>query len=127
MNGDEVIENGTILIRDNRIEAIGSGDDIAIPDGAFVEDVDGKTIMPGLVDAHAHIGNFREGLSPQQQWHYFANLGYGVTTSHDPSSNTEMIFSQSEMVKSGNHDWAANLFNRPNSLRSRKRTENSRE
>ncbi|NBC26984.1 MAG: amidohydrolase family protein [Bacteroidetes bacterium] len=101
MNGDEVIENGTILIEDNRIEAIGSADEITIPDGAFVQDVDGKTIMPGLVDAHAHIGNFREGLSPQQQWHYFANLGYGVTTAHDPSSNTEMIFSQSEMVKSG--------------------------
>jgi len=102
MNGDEVIENGTILIEGNRIEAIGSADEITIPDGAFVEDVEGKTIMPGLVDAHAHIGNFREGLSPQQQWHYFANLGYGVTTAHDPSSNTEMIFSQSEMVKSGN-------------------------
>jgi imidazolonepropionase-like amidohydrolase len=57
--------------------------------------------MPGLVDAHAHIGNFREGLSPQQQWQYFANLGYGVTTAHDPSSNTEMIFSQAEMVRTG--------------------------
>ena len=101
MNGDEVIENGTIVVSENRIVAVGETGDVSIPDGAFVEDAEGKTIMPGLVDAHAHIGNFREGLSPQQQWHYFANLGYGVTTSHDPSSNTEMIFSQSEMVKTG--------------------------
>ena len=102
MNGDEVIENGTILIRENRIEAVGAPTDVSIPDNAYVKDVEGKTIMPGLVDAHAHIGNFRHGLSPNQQWEYFANLAYGVTTAHDPSSNTEMIFSQSEMVRAGN-------------------------
>ncbi len=102
MNGDEVIENGTIVVRENRIESVGSAGDVSIPRGAFVMDVEGKTIMPGLVDAHAHMGNFRSGLSPNQQWEYFANLAYGVTTAHDPSSNTEMIFSQAEMVRSGN-------------------------
>lgn len=102
MNGDEVIENGTIVIRDNRIVDVGASDEVSIPRRAHVEDVQGKTIMPGLVDAHAHIGNFRSGLSPNQQWEYFANLGYGVTTVHDPSSNTEMIFSQSEMIRAGN-------------------------
>lgn len=102
MNGNEVIDNGTIVVRENRIETIGESGDISIPDGAHVENAEGKTIMPGLVDAHAHIGNFREGLSPNQQWEYFANLAYGVTTAHDPSSNTEMIFSQAEMVRTGN-------------------------
>jgi imidazolonepropionase-like amidohydrolase len=58
--------------------------------------------MPGLIDVHAHLGTFRQGLSPQKHWPYFANLAYGVTTTHDPSSNTEMVFSQSEMVKAGN-------------------------
>ena len=57
--------------------------------------------MPGFVDVHSHLGTFRQGLSPQKQWSYYANLAYGVTTTHDPSSNTEMVFSQSEMVKSG--------------------------
>ena len=102
MNGDEVIENGTIVVRENRIESVGTAGDVSIPSGAYVMDVEGKTIMPGFVDAHAHIGNFRSGLSPNQQWEYFANLAYGVTTAHDPSSNTEMIFSQAEMVRSGN-------------------------
>jgi imidazolonepropionase-like amidohydrolase/Tol biopolymer transport system component len=100
MNGDEVIENGTIVVRENRIEAVGSN--VTVPRGAYVVDASGHTIMPGLIDAHAHIGNFRHGLSPNQQWEYFANLAYGVTTAHDPSSNTEMIFSQAEMVRSGN-------------------------
>ncbi|MEX0904574.1 MAG: amidohydrolase family protein [Balneolaceae bacterium] len=101
MNGDEVIENGTVVVRENRIAEVGSSEDVTVPDDAYVEDLEGKTIMPGMVDAHAHIGNFRNGLSPNQQWEYFANLAYGVTTAHDPSSDTEMIFSQSEMVRSG--------------------------
>ncbi len=101
MEGNEVIEKGTIIINGNTIEAIGQSESINIPSGTKVYDLNGKTIIPGLVDVHAHLGNFRYGLSPQQQWEYFANLAYGVTTAHDPSSNSEMIFSQSEMIKSG--------------------------
>ena len=100
MNGDEVIENGTIVVEGNTITALGA--DVTAPAGAKVVDVSGKTIMPGIVDVHAHVGNFRLGVSPQQQWEYFANLAYGVTTVHDPSSNSEMIFSHSEAVKAGN-------------------------
>ena len=102
MEGNEVIEDGTIVINRNRIEAVGKSGDIVVPAGAKVIDARGKTIMPGLIDAHAHIGNFRFGLSPQKQWEYYANVAYGVTSAHDPSSNTEMIFSQSEMIKAGN-------------------------
>lgn len=102
MNNGEVIENGTVVVRENRIQEVGSGNDVEVPSGAKIIDVEGKTVMPGFVDVHAHIGNFREGLSPQQQWEYFANLAYGVTTAHDPSSNTEMVFSHSEAVKAGN-------------------------
>jgi imidazolonepropionase-like amidohydrolase/Tol biopolymer transport system component len=101
MEGTEVIEHGTLVIQGNKIIAVGSSD-VAIPADAKVYDVAGKTIMPGLIDVHAHLGNFRYGLSPQKQWEYYANLAYGVTTAHDPSSNTEMIFSQSEMIKAGN-------------------------
>jgi len=100
MNGDEVIENGTIVIEGNKITTIGS--DVSVPNSAKVIDASGKTIMPGLVDVHGHLGNFRLGLSPQQQWEYFANLAFGVTTAHDPSSNSEMIFSHSEAIKAGN-------------------------
>lgn len=99
---DTVIENGTLIVEGNRIHSLGAAGEVEIPEGAFVVDTEGKSIMPGIVDAHAHIGNFRHGLSPQQQWEYFANLAYGVTTVHDPSSNSEMIFSQSEMVRAGN-------------------------
>ena len=102
MNGDEVIDNGTIVVTENRIAEIGPAGEVEVPRDAYVMDAGGKTIMPGFVDVHAHIGNFRYGLSPNQQWEYFANLAYGVTTAHDPSSNTGMIFSQAEMVRAGN-------------------------
>lgn len=100
MKGDAVIENGTILVEGNRIKAIGQN--IEVPSTAKVIDASGKTIMPGIIDVHAHIGNFRLGTAPQQQWEYFANLAYGVTTAHDPSSNSEMIFSNAEAIKAGN-------------------------
>lgn len=101
MRGDEVIENGTILINQNKITAIGKAGDIMIPDDAKIYDLTGKTIMPGIVDVHAHLHTSPDGISPQQDWNYYANLAYGVTTAHDPSSNTEMVFSQSEMLKAG--------------------------
>lgn len=99
MEGDEVIDNGTIIISEHMITAVGH--DIEVPDGAEVIDCHGKTVMPGIIDAHAHSGNFRYGLSPQKQWEYYANLAYGVTTSHDPSTNSEMVFANSELIKAG--------------------------
>lgn len=101
MKGDEVIENGTIVIDQNRILAVGSSDQVKIPDDAKVISADNQTIMPGIVDVHAHLPTSPDGITPQQDWSYFANLAYGVTTSHDPSSNTEMVLSQSEMVRAG--------------------------
>ncbi|GAA4087889.1 amidohydrolase family protein [Mucilaginibacter panaciglaebae] len=101
MKDDQVIEKGTIVIDHNKILAIGKSDDVQVPEDAKVYDIPGKTIMPGIVDVHAHLHPSPDGISPQQDWNYFANLSYGVTTAHDPSSNTEMVFSQSEMLKAG--------------------------
>ncbi len=101
MEGDQVIENGTIIVEGNKIVALGKSSEVKVPKSAKLYDVAGKTIMPGIVDAHAHIGAFRYGLTTQKHWPMYANLAFGVTTSHDPSANTETIFSLSEMVKSG--------------------------
>ena len=101
MKGDEVIENGTIIINENKIEAIGKEGEVQIPADAKIIDCTGKTIMPGMVDVHSHLNTWRLGPSPQKQWSYYANLAFGVTTTHDPSSTSEMVFSQSEMVKAG--------------------------
>ncbi len=101
MENDKIIENGSIVINGNKIEAIGESDKVSIPSGTKIYSAEGKTIMPGMVDAHAHVGAFRYGLPTQQYWPFMANLAYGVTTSHDPSANTETVFTLSELQKSG--------------------------
>tara|TARA_B100001105_G_scaffold179203_1_gene144590 strand:- start:207 stop:2063 length:1857 start_codon:yes stop_codon:yes gene_type:complete len=100
MDGDEVIENGIILIENNRIKKVGTSK-TKIPKEAKMVDAYGKTIIPGLVDVHAHMGLEWDGLSSEQNWHYLANLAFGVTTTHDPSKDTEMVFANSELQKAG--------------------------
>ena len=57
MVDDEVIENGVIIINENRIERYWKARrSFTFLRDAKVYDVNGKTIMPGIVDAHAHIG-----------------------------------------------------------------------
>jgi len=101
MEGNEVIKNGTIVTDGAKILAVGESDKVRLPKDAKVYEMKGKTIMPGMVDAHAHIGAFRDGLTVQQNWQLYANLAFGVTTSHDPSANSETVFTLSEMIKNG--------------------------
>ncbi len=101
MKGNEVIENGTVLIEGNKITAVGAAGSVSIPREAKIIDASGKTILPGFIDAHAHAGHFRDGITPQKHWPYYASLAYGVTTIHDPSANTEIVFANSELVKAG--------------------------
>jgi imidazolonepropionase-like amidohydrolase len=61
----------------------------------------GKTIIPGLVDVHAHMGYSTLDILPQRLWEYRANLAYGVTTTHDPSASTQSVFALSELVAAG--------------------------
>ena len=101
MNGDQVIENGTVVVEGNKIVAVGKASEVEVPKNAKVIDASGKTIMPGIVDVHAHIGAFRYGLTPQKHWPSYANLAFGVTTAHDPSALSETVFGMSELIKSG--------------------------
>lgn len=101
MNGDKVIENGVIITDGKHIKAVGPASELSIPKDAEVIDVTGKTIMPGIVDAHAHGSQGSNEIIPQQNWKNFAGLALGVTTIHDPSNDTTEIFTASEMQKAG--------------------------
>ncbi|MDY6922675.1 MAG: amidohydrolase family protein [Pseudomonadota bacterium] len=101
MNGAEVIENGTIVLDGNRIEAIGPTASLTPPAGVPTLDMAGKTIMPGLVDTHWHGAMGSDEIIPQQSWVNYASLAFGVTTIHNPSADTSEIFAHSELARTG--------------------------
>ncbi|MGE0103617.1 MAG: amidohydrolase family protein [Blastocatellales bacterium] len=100
MKGDEVIARGDIVVTDNRITAVGPTGTVAVPAGAKVISVAGKTIMPGMVDVHAHMWPPRD-VHQTQVWQYLANLAYGVTTTRDPQSATTDIYAYADLVETG--------------------------
>lgn len=101
MKGDEVIDDGVIVIDGNRIAAVGPKSSTEIPGDAKIIDVAGKTIIPGLVDVHAHGPQAQQGITPEANWLHYAELAFGVTTVHDPSNDSHEIFAAAEMQRSG--------------------------
>lgn len=102
MQGDRVIEAGTVVVNGNRIVAVGNRDEVVVPKGAKVIDTSGKTIMPGLIDAHGHIDCcFGVGVTPQKQPMRYAALAFGVTTNFDPYPTELTSFESTETALSG--------------------------
>ncbi len=100
MKGDEIIENGDILIENNRIKAVGVTGSLNVPRGAKEIDASGKTITPGFIDTHAHMWpNWQ--IHKNQVWIYSANLAYGVTTTRDPQTSTTDILTYADMIDAG--------------------------
>lgn len=100
-DGAGAIEDGVIVIKDDRIFAVGPRASTPIPAGAKVVDATGKTIMPGLIDAHAHGPQGEGELIPQQNWALIQALALGTTTMHDPSAQASLIFAAAERQRAG--------------------------
>jgi len=98
MHNRDVVENADVVIRDNRIVSVGAQG--AVPAGARVIDVTGKTIVPGFVDVHAHIWPLW-GLHWTRPWMYQAMLAYGVTTTRDPQTSTTDVLTYGDRVEAG--------------------------
>jgi imidazolonepropionase-like amidohydrolase/Tol biopolymer transport system component len=98
---DRVIDGGVIVIRDNRIVAVGAANAVPIPADAKRLDVTGRTVMPGLIDIHAHGPQGVNDVVPQQNWSALAHLALGVTTVHDPSNTASEVFAASEYQRTG--------------------------
>ncbi len=101
MRGDEVIPNADVVVSDNRIIAVGRSGAFAIPSAAKIFDVKGATIMPGIVDVHAHYFGVQRGILDMQNWTFLANLAYGVTTGRDPQTGTNDMFAYQDLVDVG--------------------------
>ncbi len=98
MKGDEIIENGDVVVTNDRIVSVGPRGQT--PPGAQVIDVAGKTIVPGFVDVHAHPWP-TWGIHETQVWKYLANLAWGVTTTRDPQTATTDVLTYADLVETG--------------------------
>ena len=100
MKGTEVLENADIVIRNNRIAAVGARGQVEVPQGAQVMDLSGTTVVPGFVDTHAHFRH-SPGVHNVQPWALLANLAYGVTTTRDPQTGTTDVLSYADRIETG--------------------------
>jgi len=84
-SGDTPIQNGVLLIQNGRIVAVGTKDKVVIPGGTSITDVSGKTIIPGFINTHGHVGDVNgiEGGHYSRE-NIIDNLAvyarYGITT-----------------------------------------------
>ena len=85
--GGGVIEEGVLVVRDGRIAAAGDAGAVDVPADAARIDLSGRTIIPGLINAHGHVNNVR-GLEADPAFYTEAHVEdqlaryarYGVTT-----------------------------------------------
>ncbi|MBX3146187.1 MAG: PD40 domain-containing protein [Gemmatimonadales bacterium] len=101
MKGREIIDNADIVVRDNRIIAIGPRGQVNIPAGAREIDVSGKTVIPGFVDIHYHPQWLVPNVHTNQVWQYLATLAYGTTTTRDPQTAVTDVLTYQDRVETG--------------------------
>lgn len=82
--GAEIIKDGVLLVEQGKIVGVGTKDAVTIPKGASIVDVNGKTIMPGIIDAHCHVGvssGMQSGYSRENVVNHLNTYArYGITT-----------------------------------------------
>ena len=107
-----VREGAAVLVQEGRIEAVARAGD-GIPDAATVIELDGRTLMPGLIDAHSHVKVDRpipdpgaEPLLPAADAHFLAAdlreaLRRGITTIRDVGSYGDLVFEARQGMRYG--------------------------
>ncbi|XOV92903.1 MAG: amidohydrolase family protein [Bacteroidota bacterium] len=82
--GVEPINDGVILVKEGRIIEVGAKDQVKIPEGTEIQDVTGKTIIAGLINAHGHVGianGLESGYSRENVIRDLqVNAWYGITS-----------------------------------------------
>jgi len=127
----QVLEGGTVVVRDGKIVAVGQG--VSVPSGVPVVDVTGKTVIPGMLDNHSHIGfdirdvnersttftpryRIMDVLSPDDRYWADAVDG-GVTTIVTGPGSGSVSSGQSAVVKTWGEDWEARVLDATGGLK----------
>jgi imidazolonepropionase-like amidohydrolase len=133
------IPNGTVVLRDGKIAAIGAN--VAVPAGAEIVDASGKFVMPGLVDAMTSLGfaqtdlnepgnSFTPELRAIEAFNPFGTLGAGkagpirmkeslsggVTTMYIAPADAAVVGGQGAVVKTAGENLASLIVREPASI-----------
>ena len=103
-NGGAPIENGVLVVRGEKIEAVGPTANVQIPADAEVKDIGGKVIMPGLADMHVHFSHGWNGKTTDllgYQCYLNALLYSGITTILDTGNSLPFIIQVRNEIASG--------------------------
>ena len=107
--GGAPLDNATIVIRDGRIVSVGPSANTPVPDGAEIVDYRGKTIIPGLISAHSHVGIFvglkaaAENYNRESILRQLRQLeAYGVTTVMSLGLNGPLFYELRPELHAGN-------------------------
>lgn len=101
MRGDEVVRDADVLVDGNRIGAVGARGSLDVPPGTRMVDAQGRYVVPGLIDAHDHVGGIRRGVLQYDDWSLRATLAYGVTSIFDPSSLSIDMHAYADLIDAG--------------------------
>jgi imidazolonepropionase-like amidohydrolase len=111
--GAPAVERATVVVADGRIGEIGANGEPA-PAGAFEVDLEGRTLMPGLVDAHVHVSAFdmpqalkgQEAVAPEVRHYLIAQglgrmLRMGITTVRDVGAFGDDLLHARQAIRLG--------------------------
>jgi imidazolonepropionase-like amidohydrolase len=117
-DGGEPIESSAFIVEDGRFTRVGRKGEISAPPGAARVDLTGKTVIPGLVDAHSHIGYMKNLTSGPQNYtrenildHMYRFAYFGVVASQAMGTDFgEMPFQLRDELLAGKHPGAARFL-----------------
>jgi imidazolonepropionase-like amidohydrolase len=89
--GRPPVSDAIVVVEGSRIKAVGTRGQVTYPSNATVINLNGRTVLPGLIDGHVHL----------RDWQVPMFLPYGVTTIADIHNDTAWSIAQREALKSG--------------------------
>jgi len=103
-NGGKPVDNGVVLVRDGRIEAVGEVAEVRVPTDARLIDLEGRAVLPGLADMHVHLMGGWDGVGSDwlgYQRYLNALLYSGVTTVFDLGNVMPFVLQLRDEVAAG--------------------------
>jgi imidazolonepropionase-like amidohydrolase len=115
--GAEPVENAVIVVRGDRIEAVGPASEIELPIADVEESLDGMWIVPGLVDAHVHFGqsgyfDSRPDALDLRAYHPYEEVAARLAASPELFSEAYLCSGVTSVFDVGGYGWSVGLEER---------------